>query len=529
MGGRAFKSLHCPRIPPAEYVQVKEQVMAALRTLFVHVVVPTEIPDKTDYGDVDFLVCGPHYSAGPHTIDSFPWDTSVRCIKALLDTEHGRRGFLTKDCMYFAVRSGEGDHFIQVDVKVCFRPEMFHWVHFELNYASNSKIIGSMIKPLGLTIDPEGLHIRVKEIEESNFPGSMVFVSKDPKDVLRIVRLDRRILNGGFKSQVELYEYLASSWLFHPGHFAERLTKDGYADRLEDRSAAWTYFVKEWLPQRYPKAQDLQEWYKRTRDAVRQQVFTMFPHIATAYYKKLSVWVNEQEEKRLKEMITEAIPSGTDGWKDDFFQPKIFIKHPEPMVIKSQPPVSGDLTPPLTPPLKPTPSSDTSDETDDSEIDMSSLSSRRPLKPQEVPLYLECLPRAPPLTCTPRPPPTGMSPEAKLRCLARWTTFDSETGSPLLTTVPNDSTTETSWVEAVQYGATDDVLVTWAKDMWWLIWVRQSHVNHAGMWKRRFEKEDKKKKKAQEEKEKEREEEKKPSKTDLIVAGDGAVKAEEVC
>ncbi|KAG9383357.1 hypothetical protein A1F94_005268 [Pyrenophora tritici-repentis] len=526
MGGRAFKSLHCPRILPAEYVKVKEQVMAALQTLFVDVVVPTEIPEKNDYGDVDFLVCGPYYSTGTHTIDSFPWDTSVGRIKALLDTEHGRRGFLTKDCMYFAIRSATGNHYIQIDVKVCFRPEMFHWDHFELKYASNSKMIGSMIKPLGLTLDPEGLHIRVKEIEETNFPGSMISVSKNPKDVLRIIRLDLRILDDGFKSQAELYEYLTSSWLFHSGHFVARLAEDSYADRLEDRSVAWTYFVKEWLPQRYPEAQDLQEWYKRTRDAVRQQVFTMFPHIATTYYKKLSTWANEQEEKRLKEMITQAIPSGTDGWKDNFPQPEIFIKHPSPMVSEFPRSVSGDLTPPLTPPLKALRLTDRPDETDDSKTDIYFLSSQCSLKPQEVPLYLECLLRAAPMTCTPRPPPAGMSPEAKLRCLARWTTFDSGTGAPSLTTVPNDSTTETSWVEAVHYGATDDVLVTWAKDMWWPIWVRQSYVNYVGMWKRKFEKEDKKKK-AQEQKK--REEEEKLSKTDLIVAGDGVVKVEEVC
>jgi len=35
-------------------------------------------------------------------------------------------------------------------------------------------------------------------------------------------------------------------------------------------------------------------------------------------------------------------------------------------------------------------------------------------------------------------------------------------------------------------------LIQWAEDMWWHIWIRQSHTNYVGMWKRRFEKEDKK-------------------------------------
>jgi hypothetical protein len=107
--------------------------------------------------------------------------------------------------MYFAIRApgDNNDFWVQVDVKVCFKPDMFEWETFELNYASNSKMLGSMVKPLGLTIDPEGLHIRVEEMEETNFPGSMVRISKDPRDVLRVMGLDRRIVDAGFKTKDE--------------------------------------------------------------------------------------------------------------------------------------------------------------------------------------------------------------------------------------------------------------------------------------------------------------------------------------
>jgi hypothetical protein len=47
------------------------------------------------------------------------------------------------------------------------------------------------------------MHICVEEVEETNFPGSMVWISKDPKDALRVVGLDRRILKAGFKSKDE--------------------------------------------------------------------------------------------------------------------------------------------------------------------------------------------------------------------------------------------------------------------------------------------------------------------------------------
>lgn len=201
MGGRAFKDLKCPRMAPDVYIGVKAQVTAALRTVFPHVVVPTEMPEKVDYGDVDFLV-SPSSST---SIDEFDWQGTVATIKAVLKTDHGRRGFLTPDCMYFAIAAPSDDEecWIQIDIKVCFKPELFTWYSFELNYASNSKIIGSMVKPLGLTIDPKGLHVRVEEMEESNFPGSLTWVSKDPKDVLRILGLDRKFIHAGFRTKTE--------------------------------------------------------------------------------------------------------------------------------------------------------------------------------------------------------------------------------------------------------------------------------------------------------------------------------------
>ena len=203
MGGHAFKNLYCPRISPEMYEKVKDKSAVALQTIFTHVVVPTEMPEKFDHGDVDFLVCEPYNSPKTTTIETFDWTNTVQAIKTAFDTTHGRRGFLNPDCMYFAIAApdDENDFWIQIDIKVCFKPELFKWRTFELSYASNSKIIGSMAKPLGLTIDPEGLHIRVEEMEQMNFPGSMVWVSKEPYDVLRLLGLDRRIVNAGFQTK----------------------------------------------------------------------------------------------------------------------------------------------------------------------------------------------------------------------------------------------------------------------------------------------------------------------------------------
>lgn len=174
-----------------------------LLKLFKRVVVPTEMPSKSDYGDVDFLVSGFLNTAPDAALD---WPATVAGIKDALQTVHGRRGFLTPENMYFAVQAPvpeDDQYWVQIDLKVleATNQNSFEWELFELYYASGLKMMASLMKPLGITIDPEGLHIRVEEMEATNHPGSLVFVSKEPTDVLKILGLDKRFLYGGFSSK----------------------------------------------------------------------------------------------------------------------------------------------------------------------------------------------------------------------------------------------------------------------------------------------------------------------------------------
>ena len=103
MGGHAFKNLHCPRIPPEVYAKIKHVTTLALQTIFTHVTVPFEVPGKVDYGDIDFLVCAPFRDSTELTLSTFPFQPVIDSVKRALDTTHGRRGFLTPDCIYFAI------------------------------------------------------------------------------------------------------------------------------------------------------------------------------------------------------------------------------------------------------------------------------------------------------------------------------------------------------------------------------------------------------------------------------------------
>jgi hypothetical protein len=307
-----------------------------------------------------------------------------------------------------------------------------------------------------------------------------------------------------------VYKYIAGSWLFNPAHFAGRLVDEGYTKHLDNRSAPWTHFIKEWIPGRYPGYRfvsdapnssdsgsnldqldsELREWNKVTRAAIREKVFTMFPHIATAYYIKRAASTNGLEEQRLRTLIMNAISKGDAGWIDNFPQPRIIVRHPE--VCHATPKLTASAPGELTPPMMPGDKVSTKEMVLPDFTLLSPAPPSQPPGPEDVPIYLDALPREPPYTCKPSPPPSNMGEDKKVLCLARWTLFDSTNGKPSLLSSPRDKDFEMQWTDATYAGATDEVLVKWARDMWWSIWIRQCHTNYVGLWKTRFAKEDKK-------------------------------------
>ena len=100
-----------------------------------------------------------------------------------------------------------------------------------------------------------------------------------------------------------------------------------------------------------------------------------------------------------------------------------------------------------------------------------------------------------------------MRDDKKMLCVARWTLFDPSNGQPYLLSSPRDKDFEIQWTYATYAGATDKILTDWVGEMWWHIWLRQSHTNYVGMWKSKFAKEHQKAEKKRERDETEKREE----------------------
>ncbi|KAF2659402.1 hypothetical protein K491DRAFT_712682 [Lophiostoma macrostomum CBS 122681] len=425
MGGNAFhgQDLPTPRISKELYYQVRDDVTKKLKTLFTNVVVPTEMPSKNDFGDVDFLVAGPK---GPVT-DPFDYEGQELNIKIALGTAHGFTSKHVERVMYFA-------------------PEMFKWQTFQLQYASAAKMIGSMLKPLGLTFDPDGLHLRVEALDNVNMKKSMIFLTKEPREVLSIIGLDTRLLTRSFRESTEVFEYLANSEIFNPAHFSKRL-KDG--DWVKRLLPSYVPFVQAWIPEKYPETQtsELNQWYAATRHELKDKVLAMYPSKAPEYYEKRGAYIKNVEEQRLRELLKPVIPQGEEGWDPNQLQP--------PIMGQQIPPQHMNIAPGTYIPVT------------------------------NTPLYLEPLPRTPPHRYRFSAPHEKMSVDAKLLCLARWTLFDDD-GTPYLATQARKAF-DMDWAGSK---AEDKDLVKWAKEMWWPVWKRQCRVNYDDMWKKKFEEED---------------------------------------
>lgn len=161
------------------YFRMKAWAIERIEPLFAKAAVPTELPGKPDYGDVDFLVAGP--LNGTKSI----LEQIREALGAVRAVDRGIDGIL-----YFAVKAIGAEHYVQIDVKVCPDVENFDWALFRLQYATPSMLIGSMVNALGLTLDDDGLHLRVKEIEGDNWNGSLIFLSREPRKVMEVLGYD---------------------------------------------------------------------------------------------------------------------------------------------------------------------------------------------------------------------------------------------------------------------------------------------------------------------------------------------------
>lgn len=221
-------------MPKAIYDHVRVNAQEVLEGFFELVKTPIEGPGKTNYGDVDFLVAGLRNEEGREEKDGEEKVKGedgllmARIQKALGAVKRDKGGNTTSFAVAWPKHSNssskvkedgeagadEPPKFAQIDLEILPSAARLLWAYFHNAHGDLWNIIGSGIRPLGLTVNDTGLQLRIGEIELIDRKKSLVFLSDDPRTILRFLGLDENVYWSEFAGRWELYTYVAKGRFF---------------------------------------------------------------------------------------------------------------------------------------------------------------------------------------------------------------------------------------------------------------------------------------------------------------------------
>lgn len=326
MGGSAFThgshALSTPRMPRDVYDAEKERCKVALRRLYHCVACPIEGPGKTDFGDLDLFV------ALEKATSEAKSDPRVD-IQRELGAEFV---ILGNGCSHFAIPwpvtptdeplpDDEEKRYIQVDVTICQSPDSMQWSLFKHAHGDLWSILGSIIRPYGLTIDEVCLSIRIPELERSDRKKARVPLTNEPGDVLSFLGLpDGRFWEEPFPNRQEMYQYLTQCPMFRvrpldAGVEAIPSPETGGAEQTElnasDRKRLTTRpAFREWTQSFLRDCRVEGHFLERrtNRDDVLRGAFERF-QVKDEYQRRLDHHITEQQVFRIKSSIKELFPA----------------------------------------------------------------------------------------------------------------------------------------------------------------------------------------------------------------------------
>ncbi|KAK0737688.1 hypothetical protein B0T21DRAFT_287404 [Apiosordaria backusii] len=333
MGGSAFSDLEnpliTPRMPTDVYEQVKASCHAALGDLFDSVATPVEGPAKTDHGDIDILVANERHRL-PRDIEE---DTAPSTLPELharirdaLGAVHAKAVHNTTN-LAIPWPGSDGQKHIQVDVRICKDVEELNWYLFKHGHGDLWNLLGSTIRPFGLTVDERALWIRIPEVEKFDRKKAKVLLTKSPTAILSFLGLSLEPFQSGgpFPTVEDLYSYVTTCRYFFirpasedndiddaglvGGEEGTKKLKSNDRQRMRQR-AVYRRWIEEYIPSL--QAQGL---YTRPdvsvqemRDKAREDAFAAFD-VELEYKARLKEWLLQKNVEATRKLIKEIIPA----------------------------------------------------------------------------------------------------------------------------------------------------------------------------------------------------------------------------
>lgn len=329
MGGSAFAhgpdQLNTPRMPPRVYELVRDRCHAQLRAHYFCVASPIESPDKKDFGDVDVLLAWPKFAAADNHAALLIVERAIGAVRVIPSGGPNVSANFAIPWPEFSDGGCVATKFIQVDVRVCDSLEQMQWMLFKHAHGDIWNLLGHIIRSFGLTVDDDALYIRIREIEDVNRKRSKIFLTSDPVEVLRFLGLP---IDGfwdcPFLSQRAMFDYVLQCRLFwirpqSQKHdtmppIGEAITNNPAAGRAaltsnERRRLAGRPAYRAWIDEFIPQCREKGMYSSRPtwRWAVKAQAITRFG-IGKEYARRLSEFLLEKQQRRIGDIIKEAMP-----------------------------------------------------------------------------------------------------------------------------------------------------------------------------------------------------------------------------
>ncbi|KAK7942564.1 uncharacterized protein PG986_011677 [Apiospora aurea] len=333
MGGLVFAGgpdpLYTPRMPPGVYQHAKAACHAALQQLFEHVATPIEGPRKA------------RLRSTATDLQSVQWRHDVRAAlgaAACVSQQPHAGSFaiywpegVAGDIECLDERETPGvpqQRYIQVDVHVCDSPETLRWSVFKNDHGDLWNLLGSTIRPFGLTVDHEALYVRIAEIEKLDKKKAKIRLTSDPDTVLRFLGLDLERWKRPFATMRDTYEYAATCRFFwvKPESSSEGGSDGGGSDADEHRIGgeftrkdlksndrqrmAKRPMFNRWINEFIPACREQHRFTDRQidRDGTLEEVFAQFGVRETYDARVLEFRKKRQAETIWKDVIKAAVP-----------------------------------------------------------------------------------------------------------------------------------------------------------------------------------------------------------------------------
>ncbi|KAL2178626.1 uncharacterized protein P884DRAFT_276528 [Thermothelomyces heterothallicus CBS 202.75] len=342
MGGSAFSSLpdppYTPRMPPAVYRRALSACNALLSEIFVCVASPIEGPGKKDHGDIDILVALEKRTVFPRTRDdSIP--RSPHELMAIIQHQLGAKHAIvhpagTSAHLTIQWPSDMDQHYVQVDVHICPDIDDFCWRLFKHAHGDLWNILGSTIRPFGLTIDEEALWLRIPEIEKFDRKRAKVCLSRDPVEIIHFLGMKvEGFWDEPFQSVDALFDYATTCRLFWVrdtpvgvaeedadasgvigGEDGRRRLKANDRRRMASRPV-YRRWINEFIPRLCAEGKFLSNHPAKSaeelRAMVRDEAFERFS-VEAEYRERLREWRLKRDGEQMKALVKESVPSTVD-------------------------------------------------------------------------------------------------------------------------------------------------------------------------------------------------------------------------